>query len=246
MDDEKGINAFAAGFSPDDAVIGVTRGSVEQLDRDQLQGVMAHEFSHILNGDMRLNIRLIGVVHGIMVIGLVGWFVLRSAMFQPRYRSRRKEGSPLPLLGLGLALIVIGYLGVFFGNLIKAAVSRQREYLADAAAVQFTRHAGGIAGALKKIGGFAAGSRIGSPHGHEISHMFFSHGFSSALNALWSTHPPLAERIRRIECGFQGDSLETTPKDVEVPQSEHSQVTVGGGHSGDIASSTTPIDITRR
>jgi Zn-dependent protease with chaperone function len=107
MDDEKGINAFAAGFSPDDAVIGVTRGSVEQLDRDQLQGVMAHEFSHILNGDMRLNIRLIGVVHGIMVIGQVGWFVLRSAMFHPRYRLRRKEGNPLPWLALGLALIVL-------------------------------------------------------------------------------------------------------------------------------------------
>lgn len=121
---------------------------------------------------------------------------------------------------------------MFFGNLIKAAVWRQREYLADAAAVQFTRHPGGIAGALKKIGGFAAGSSIGSPHGHEISHMLFSRGFSSELNALWSTHPPLAERIRRIERGFQGDSVETTPKDVKVPQGEHPQVAVGLATAG--------------
>ena len=205
MDQEQGINAFAAGYAPDDAVIGVTRGCVQQLRRAELQGVMAHEFSHILNGDMRLNIRIIGVLHGILVIGLLGSVVLRSAMYGSAFRSRRdKDSNPLPLILLGAALMAIGYVGVFFGNVIKAAVSRQREYLADASAVQFTRDPSGISGALQRIGGFATGSRVENPRSAEISHLFFGQAFTSALNSLFATHPPLVERIRRIDPSFEG------------------------------------------
>ena len=153
MDREQGINAFAAGYQPEDAVIGVTRGCVENLSRDELQGVIAHEFSHILNGDMRLNIRLIGIVHGILLVGLIGYYTLRiAAASGSRRSSNDKGGGGLPILGLGLGLMAIGFIGTLIGNLIKAAVSRQREFLADASAVQFTRDPNGIAGASKKSG----------------------------------------------------------------------------------------------
>ncbi len=205
LEHEKGINAFAAGFAPGDAVIGVTRGCIEQLSRDELQGVIAHEFSHILNGDMRLNIRLIGVLHGILVIGIIGYFMFRSSFYSGHRRSRSsKDGSPVPLLALGAGLAIIGYVGTFFGNLIKAAVSRQREFLADASAVQFTRNPHGIAGALKRIGGFTSGSKLESPGAPEASHMFFARGVASALGSLSATHPPLPERIRRIEPNWDG------------------------------------------
>ncbi len=153
LGDEEGINAFAAGHSGGDAVIGVTRGCVRLLSRDELQGVIAHEFSHILNGDMRLNIRLIGVVHGILVVALAGYFIMRSVGYSShRSRSNRNSGGGvIAIIVFGLSLYVIGYLGVFFGKLIKSAVSRQREFLADASSVQFTRNPGGITGALQKI-----------------------------------------------------------------------------------------------
>jgi Zn-dependent protease with chaperone function len=203
LDNEPGINAFASGFTPRDAVIGVTRGAAERLSRDELQGVIAHEFSHILNGDMRLNIRLIGLLHGILIIGMLGYYVLRATA-APGYRRRRsREGNPLPLLVLAAGLMAIGFFGTFFGNLIKAAVSRQREFLADAAAVQFTRHPEGLAGALKKIGGLVFGSKVGSPNAPEASHMFFGRA-TSGFTALFSTHPPLAERIRRIDSSWDG------------------------------------------
>ena len=129
LDNEAGINAFAAGFTPSDAVIGVTRGAADTFTRDELQGVIAHEFSHILNGDMRLNIRLIGLLHGILIIGILGYFVLRMAAFSGVGRSRsRQESSPLPMLALGAGLMAVGLFGTLFGNLIKAAVSRQREF----------------------------------------------------------------------------------------------------------------------
>lgn len=140
--DEPGINAFAAGYQPTDAVIGVTQGAIEQLHRSELQGVIAHEFSHIHNGDIRLNIRLIGMIYGIMVIAIVGRYFLQGSHY-----SRRDRGANL---GIGLALLLLGYLGVFFANLIKSAICRQREFLADASAVQFTRSKEGIAGAFKK------------------------------------------------------------------------------------------------
>ena len=204
LDNEAGINAFAAGFTPSDAVIGVTRGAADAFTRDELQGVIAHEFSHILNGDMRLNIRLIGLLHGILIIGILGYFVLRMAAFSGVGRSRsRQESSPLPMLALGAGLMAVGLFGTLFGNLIKAAVSRQREFLADASAVQFTRHPAGIANALKRIGGATTGSGIQSPNAPEASHLFFGRA-TSGFSGLFSTHPPLDERIRRIEPSWDG------------------------------------------
>ena len=203
LDQEEGINAFAAGLTPQDAVIGVTRGTATTLDRDELQGVIAHEFSHILNGDMRLNIRLIGLLHGILIIGMIGYFVLRMSFFTGGGRSRDGK-SALPIIALGAGLAVIGFAGTFFGNLIKAAVSRQREFLADASAVQFTRQPSGIAGALKKIGGFVTGSAVKNPNAPQASHMFFGRA-TSGFNAMFATHPPLKERIRRIDPSWDGE-----------------------------------------
>lgn len=200
--DEDAINAFAAGYSPSDAVIGVTRGAITKLSREELQGVIAHEFSHILHGDIRLNIRLIGLLHGILVLGLMGYYLMRSAAVS----RRGKNGNGLVFLGLGL--IVIGAAGTFFGNLIKAAVSRQREYLADASAVQFTRSADGIAGALKRIGGDASGTQLNNPGASEISHALFSQGVKTSFAALFATHPPLPQRIRRLQPQWDGEFMQ--------------------------------------
>ncbi|NLX14029.1 MAG: M48 family metallopeptidase [Phycisphaerales bacterium] len=213
--EEAGINAFAAGYSPADAVVAVTRGCAEQLSRDELQGVIAHEFSHVFNGDMRLNIRLMGFLHGILIIGMIGYILLRSiggSTHRTRRSSRGKgDGGVFILLALGIALIIIGYTGTFFGKLIKAAVSRQREYLADASAVQFTRNPSGIAGALKRIGGFSLGSRLENPNAAQASHMFFSQGFSTWFGGVFATHPPLTERIRRIEPDWDGGFAKGRP-----------------------------------
>jgi len=203
LDHEDGINAFAAGFSPNDAVIGVTKGTATRLTRDELQGVIAHEFSHILNGDMRLNLRLMGLLHGILIIGMLGYYVLRISFYSGGGRRSKDGNSGVPIMAIGAGLAVIGFAGTFFGNLIKAAVSRQREYLADASAVQFTRQPDGIAGALKKIGGFAKGSSIQSPNAPEASHMFFGRA-TSGFSALFATHPPIDERIRRIDPSWNG------------------------------------------
>ena len=214
LEEENSINAFAAGFTPADAVIGVTRGTLQILSRQELQGVIAHEFSHILNGDMRLNIRLIGVLNGILVIAMIGYAILRGTSRS----SSSKKGGGGAVLAFGAALLVIGYVGVFFGKLIKSAVSRQREFLADASAVQFTRNPGGLTGALKKIGGLAHGSRIKSPKAEEMSHLFFSDGMHGKAPPLLSmrshkapsafsfmaTHPPLETRIQRIDPSFDG------------------------------------------
>lgn len=200
LEKDRSINAFAAGFAPPDAIIGVTRGTVDLLPRDELQGVIAHEFSHIFNGDMRLNIRLMGVLHGILVIALIGYGILRGS----RVSGGRKGGGSAILL-FGGALFVIGYVGVFFAKLIKSAVSRQREFLADASAVQFTRNPDGIAGALRKIGGLTYGSKIQSPRAEEVSHFFFADGLKSRIRLHYlSTHPPLEDRIRRIDPAFDG------------------------------------------
>jgi len=196
LEQEEGINAFAAGYSPGQAVIGVTRGCVEQMNRDELQGVIAHEFSHILNGDMRLNIRLIGLLFGIMALGLMGYYTLRSAAFSRG--SGKQQGGALMILVMGVGLMAVGFVGTFFGHLIKAAVSRQREFLADASAVQFTRNPDGIGNALRKIRDFAYGSRVVSPQAAEVSHMLFSKGTLSGMAGLFSTHPPIEERIRRV------------------------------------------------
>jgi len=206
LDKEKGINAFAAGFTPQDAVIGVTDGTVRLLSRDELQGVIAHEFSHLLNGDMRLNLRLIGVLHGILVIALIGYMILRSLRFSGGGRSSKKGGGGvIAILLFGLALLIIGWVGVFFGRLIKSAVSRQREFLADAASVQFTRNPDGLAGALKKIGGYGTGSRLTAPKAEEASHMFFGNALKPHQFAALETHPPLGQRVRRIEPAWDGE-----------------------------------------
>ena len=209
LGDENRINAFAAGTRVDEAVIGVTRGCVEQLSRDELQGVIAHEFSHILHGDMKLNLRLVGVLHGILVIGLIGSFVMRSAFYTGASRSRDNKGGMMMIV-LGLALFLIGMLGTFFGRLIQSAVSRQREFLADASAVRFTRQPGGIAGALKRIGAREHGARIHSGKVEEYRHLYFGAGTSEFLSLL-ATHPPLEERIKRIEPRWNGLFPEPKP-----------------------------------
>jgi len=193
--EDSAINAFAAGYNPHDAVIGVTRGMVDLLSRDELQGVIAHEFSHIFNGDMRLNIRLIGILFGILFIALIGQKIVR-------YSGRSREGAKAGLFGIGL--IVIGYGGLFFGNLIKAVVSRQREFLADASSVQFTRNPEAIGGALKKIGGWSFGSKLTVTNAEEYSHFYIANGVSSFASGFFSTHPSLKDRIYRIEPGWDG------------------------------------------
>jgi Zn-dependent protease with chaperone function len=202
MDREEGINAFAAGYSLHDAAVAVTRGALKTLTRDELQGVMAHEFAHIVNGDMRLNIRLIGVLYGILLLSVVGRGIVYAG---PRGGRRGGQGGGGGwIILVGLALLIVGYIGVFFGKMIKAAVSRQREYLADSAAVQFTRNPDGLAGALKKIGAQSNGSRIDDYHAEELSHLFFANGVKSAFGGALATHPPLEKRIKRLQPDWDG------------------------------------------
>ena len=206
LEEESGINAFAAGYAPGDAAVAVTRGALELLDRDELQGVIAHEFSHVLNGDMRLNIRLMGVLFGILFLSLIGRMIIRGGHHASLASSRRgKGGGAIVLIGLGLA--ILGGVGVFFARMIKAAVSRQREYLADASAVQFTRLPGGIASALKKIGGYSESSYIKEADPEEISHMLFSTGLR--YSRLFATHPPLTDRIRALDPSFKESDYPT-------------------------------------
>ena len=201
--EEEGINAFAAGYQTTDAVIGITRGTIRNLTREELQGVVAHEFSHILYGDMRLNIRLVSILHGILLIGLLGGTLLRSMRYRRAGNSKRNN-SVVVILGLGAALMVVGYAGTFFGNLIKSAVSRQREYLADASAVQFTRNPYGIGNALVKIGSHSQGSYLKAPQAAEFSHLFFGQGIKQGVTRMMATHPPLKERIQRVMPDWDG------------------------------------------
>ncbi len=210
MDEEGSINAFATGNSPEDAVVAVTRGTLESLNREELQGVIGHEFSHILHGDMRLNIRLMGLLFGIYVVYLIGWYLLQSTFFSSSstYSSSREDGEnkaagKMVLFFVALWIMLIGCVGLFMGNIIKAALSRQREFLADASAVQFTRNPKGIANALKKIGGMDAKEQtMRSRAAAEASHLFFSSFSSSFLASLFATHPPLEKRIRRLDPNF--------------------------------------------
>ncbi|HNP36720.1 MAG TPA: M48 family metallopeptidase [Woeseiaceae bacterium] len=199
LEEESGINAFAAGFAPGDAAIAVTRGALELLDRDELQGVIAHEFSHILNGDMRLNIRLMGVLFGILALGLIGRMIMRGGYYGNMMSSRRDRGTSIALL-VGIGLAVLGGIGVFFARLIKASISRQREFLADASAVQFTRQSTGIANALKKIGGYSQSSYLTAADPEEVSHMLF--GTGARLFGMFATHPPLTARIKALDPTF--------------------------------------------
>jgi len=204
MDDEDAINAFAAGYHQNEAVVAVTRGTLARLSRDELQGVIAHEFSHILNGDMRMNVKLIGVLFGIQMLASFGQTLLDIGLRMGGSRSRDEKGPPLQLIFIvfGVTLFVIGYIGVFFGRLIKSAVSRQREYLADASAVQFTRNPDGIGGALRKIGGLTretkCGSRINHHSAEQLSHMFLGAARPNLLSGLFATHPPIETRLQRL------------------------------------------------
>ncbi len=213
LEQEAAINAFAAGYAPGDAAVAVTRGALEHLNRDELQGVIAHEFGHILNGDMRLNIRLMGMLFGILVMALIGQRVMFAMRFS---RNNRNAGG---IVVAGLVLMIVGYIGLFFGRWIRASVSRQREYLADASAVQFTRQPAGIAGALKKIGAAHQGLRADS---EEIGHMLFARG---GLGNLFATHPPLVERIQALEPGFDPAELEQVRERMQrerrAQQAEH-------------------------
>jgi len=210
LEDERGINAFAAGHSTGDAAVGVTRGCIEQLSRDELQGVIGHEFSHILNGDMKLNLRLIGIIFGLLCIATIGRILLYARS------SNSRDKNPLPLLGL--ALIILGAIGVFFGRLIQAAVSRQREFLADASSVQFTRNPAGLSGALQKIGRSGFGSRLESEHAPDLCHMFFGNGLGESLFGAMATHPPIPERIRAIDPTWDGKFPPLKPQLVETVQ----------------------------
>jgi Zn-dependent protease with chaperone function len=224
--DEQGINAFAAGYSPRDAVIGVTRGCATKLNRDQLQGVMAHEFSHILNGDMRINIRLTGIIFGIVFLASIGRILTNVAYISGGRRRNGKDGGGGALVILGIGLLVIGGIGGFFGSMIRASISRQREFLADASAVQFTRNPDGIAGALKRIGGYSHGSKLQSAGAQEFSHMFFSSGISN----MFATHPPLPIRIKRIDPNWKNAYPDTDK--ISETASQSSQLAGVSGFTG--------------
>jgi Zn-dependent protease with chaperone function len=196
LEQESAINAFAAGHTPANAAVTVTQGALDRLNRDQLQGVIGHEFSHILNGDMRLNVQLMGWVFGLFVVALIGRLILN---FSPR--DRRNSNNAI--LALGFAVMVLGYVGLFLGRLMQSAVSRQRERLADASGVQFTRNPQGLKEALIKIAAMPDGSVLATPHAEQAAHMFFAEG----LNRFFATHPPILERIRELDPHFDESEL---------------------------------------
>ena len=246
LEHEAGINAFAAGYSTSDAVIAVTRGALDRLNRDELQGVVAHEFSHILNGDMRLNIRLVGVLFGILMIGLIG----RKILEHGRFGGRGKNIGAI--LVAALVAMLIGYVGLFFGRMIKAGVSRTREKLADASAVQFTRQTQGLSGALKKIGGLHDGSRLNQrSDAEEVSHMLFGDGvgFDQLFAGnLFATHPPLLERIRALEPGFNDDAMARLQAQWRASPPDGMQEDValglGGGSGARLPGATQALSVT--
>ncbi|MDX1683051.1 MAG: M48 family metallopeptidase, partial [Phycisphaeraceae bacterium] len=223
LDDETGINAFAAGFEATDAVIGVTRGCIEKLSRDELQGVIAHEFSHVIHGDMRLNLRMIGWIYGIFALAAIGEGLMRVVWYSggSSRRSNRDGGGAIvfAVLAAGLVLLIIGYVGMALGKMIQASVSRQREYLADASAVQYTRYPEGIAGALKKIGGYGKmGSDLGVTGAGQFNHMFFGRNRDhlDPFDGLYASHPPLTNRISRLDPAFDGTFPEIVPEESEA------------------------------
>ncbi len=216
LEQESGINAFAAGHQPEDAAVAVTRGALEVFNRDELQGVLGHEFSHILNGDMRMNMRLLGPLFGISLIGMMGNILLRSTARSKARSSRQSSGGALLVLFLGAGLTIIGYIGQLAGRMIKAAISRQREYLADASAVQFTRNKDGIGGALKKIAAWQHGSVLADPGTEEVSHMLFANGMQKQFSSLLATHPPIENRLQRM--GIRFDQQELAKLAVKIKQ----------------------------
>jgi Zn-dependent protease with chaperone function len=239
LDDERGINAFAAGIVPADAVVAVTRGTIDHLKRNELQGVIAHEFSHILNGDMRLNIRLAAMLKGITFIGDVGYFLLRSNnRVRTGARAGKSEGNGLPLLGL--ALWILGWLGGLAAGFIKAAISRQKEFLADASAVQFTRDNEGIADALRVIGGYIPGTLVHAGRATEMSHIFFGQ-IEHQLWHLFPTHPPLDERIRRVDPAWNGEYIERKPVHRPNPRIDPASADAGVGRAAIVAAAAASV-----
>ncbi len=238
LDGEEGINAFAAGNNPQDAAVAVTRGALQRFSRDELQGVIAHEFAHILNGDMRLNLRIAGVIFGLLVLSVVGQILLRGSLYGGMMRGGgrgRGSGGAMAIVLLGLAVIVVGYIGTVFGRMIQAAVSRQREYLADAAAVQFTRNPGGISGALQRIGAAQTRGRLQHGSASGMAHLFFANAVSARMSGLLATHPPLPKRIRAVDPGWDGtfrakpvagaeQEREEDPAKQEQPEQQHAAV----------------------
>lgn len=215
MDKETGINAFAAGTDPANAVVGVTRGALDRFSRDELQGVIAHEFSHILNGDMRLNMRLTGWIYGLLMVVILGRLIMELAAHLGRGRSREGAGGALIALVVGIAVWLVGTVGAFFARWLQAAVSRQREYLADASAVQFTRNPSGLADALRKVGGAASGGAIRAAAASEARHLFFAK--SDVMSFSLATHPPLQRRIQAIFPQWDGTMLESeTPTSADT------------------------------
>jgi Zn-dependent protease with chaperone function len=196
--DAYGLNAFAAGRELDDAALAVTADALEHFTREELQGVVAHEFSHLLNGDTILNIRVICCIHGLMCVHDFGRFFLGM-----RGRSRFAEESPFggrrnPFAGIGLVLLVCGFVGAMVGRIIQAAINRQREHLADASAVQFTRYPEGLRHALMRIGGYPQGSWLGEGNFDEAGHCFIAEAKPFSSLNLFATHPPLDQRIEAL------------------------------------------------
>jgi Zn-dependent protease with chaperone function len=212
IDNDNTINAFAAGNDAQDAAIGVTRGALAHLTRDELQGVIAHEFSHIGNGDMTLSIRIIGAVAGLTALAQLGYIFMRIGA-QSSDGDKDTVPFTIAMVLMGLVVLLIGSGGIFFAKVIQASVSRQREYLADASSVQFTRNPLGLASALKKVGGMSGAKRTGSNADLESQHLFFasSGGF---MEFLFSTHPPIGDRIKRIDPTFDGIIPDVVPVQV--------------------------------
>jgi Zn-dependent protease with chaperone function len=202
-DNERCINAFAAGFSPDDAAISFTRGSVELFTRDEMQGVMAHEFAHIVNGDMRISTRLMGITYGLGLLLYFGDGLLYAARYAPPNTQDGNRGGGARAT-LGLVFVLVGFIGIVFSRIMQATISRQREFLADASAVQFTGNPAGIAGALKKIGCSKVGSGMDNRHAAEASHLFFGDVGIFSFFGILSTHPNLITRIKRLDPSFDG------------------------------------------
>jgi Zn-dependent protease with chaperone function/uncharacterized tellurite resistance protein B-like protein len=238
MDEESGINAFAAGYDVSNAVVAVTRGTLEALNRDELQGVVAHEFSHILNGDTWLNIKMMGTLAGIVFIGAIGEFLMRSQ----RDSDSRDARAAIAIFAVGLALFIIGYVGLFFARLIKAAVSRQREFLADASSVQFTRNPDGIAGALDQIRSSTEGALISNRYAEDMSHMFFGQSIRVWAGGLLDTHPPLAERIKRVHPRFAVADYRKNRAKSEVPASASPEAQFGSAAVSGFAGSESPVN----
>ncbi len=205
---ETAINALVAGHTPNEAVIVATQGAVQQLSRDELQGVMGHEFSHILNGDMALNVRLVSLLAGIACFGEWGEAMVYAGAAEAAKKSREERGGEVLVALFGAAIAFIGFPGLFAAEAIKAAISRQRELLADAASVQFTRNPDGIAGALDSIRYLKAGTTLRTAYAIELSHMFFAPAIVRWW--AWPSHPPVEERIRRAHPRFMQEDYRRT------------------------------------